>query len=181
MNTLTVRDYSNTAVLVIDVQIGLVTGAYREAEVLSSIQHVIERVRNGQGTVVFIQHCHATYKPLMIGSPEWALHPTLQALPEDIYIEKTASDSFFQTQLDETLKSSDIDRLLITGLQTEYCVDTTCRSAISKGYDVTLINDAHTTGDAHIPAAEIIAHHNAVLANVAHPTHSIDVQPSHAI
>jgi nicotinamidase-related amidase len=176
-----VGDFTKTAVLVIDVQIGLVTGAHREVEVLSAIQQVIDRVRAGQGTVVFIQHCHATYEPLMIGSPQWALHPSLPALPDDIYIEKTASDSFFQTRLDEILKSKNIEHLLVTGLQTEYCVDTTCRSAISKQYDVTLIEDAHTTGDAHISAAETIAHHNAILANLAHPTHSIDVRRSEII
>jgi nicotinamidase-related amidase len=170
--------YDVTALLVIDVQIGLVTGAYRELEVLQAINTVMDRMRAGQGRIVFIQHCHATYKPLMPDSPGWALHPSLDTGEGDLFIRKTASDAFYETTLDTMLRDQGINHLVVTGLQTEYCVDTTCRSALNKNYDVTLVSDAHTTGNAHIPAAEIIAHHNAVLANLAHPHNSIDVRSS---
>ena len=170
--------YKASALLVIDVQIGLVSGAYREIEVLQAINTVMARMRAGQGRIVFIQHCHTTYKPLMPDSPGWALHPSLDTGEGDLFIRKTASDAFYETSLDSMLQDNGINHLVVTGLQSEYCVDTTCRCALSKSYDVTLVSDAHTTGDAHITAAEIIAHHNAVLSNVAHPRNSIEVRSS---
>ena len=66
---------------------------------------------------------------------------------------------------DATLKDLGVKELLITGLQTEYCVDTACRAALSHGYDVVLVEDGHSTGDADLPAEEIVRHHNALLAN----------------
>lgn len=167
-----------TALLVIDVQIGLVTGAYRELEVLQAINSVMDIIRGGQGKIVFIQHCHATYEPLMPGNPGWAIHPSLETRESDLFVQKSASDAFYETTLDTLLHKQGINHLVVTGLQSEYCVDTTCRSALSKNYDVTLVSDAHTTGDAHITAAEIVAHHNAVLANVVHPHNSIEVRAS---
>ena len=71
-----------------------------------------------------------------------------------------------------------ITHLVVTGMQTEFCVDTTCRRAISLGLDVTLVSDAHTTVDAAFPAELIIRYHNAVLPRLAHPSHHVAVRPS---
>ena len=166
---------SNFAVLVIDVQIALVTGAHKENEILAAINQVITTTRDRKGVVVFIQHCHSTYEALKKGSPGWSVHPSLHSVNGDIYVEKEASDSFYMTDLDGALRANDVDHVVVTGLQTEYCVDTTCRSALSKGYAVILISDAHTTGDAHLPAQDVIDHHNEILANVAHPVQNIKV------
>jgi len=164
------------ALLVIDVQSGLVGGAYNESSVLSNINKVISKIRANNGLVVFVQHCHASYEPLMKGSPGWEVHPTLHTEEGDLFIEKTASDSFYETTLDAELTARNIGNVIVTGLQTEYCVDTTCRSALSRHYSVTLISDAHTTGNSHMPAAEIIDHHNRILKNLAHPAVSIKVK-----
>ena len=164
-----------TAALVIDVQEGLTPGSYREHEVLQAINSVIAQVRQNGGDVIFVQHCHASYAPLMKGHAGWEIHRSLDREPVDRCIEKQASDAFYQTDLDMYLRERNIGRLLITGLQTEYCVDTTCRSALSHGFDVTLIADAHTTGGTTLPVATVIAHHNELLANLAHPKHQIDV------
>jgi nicotinamidase-related amidase len=169
---------SRGAVLVVDVQAGLVAGAYREAEVLGAITRTIEQIRASDGLVVFIQHCHATFPPLMKGNPGWALHEALAPRPEDRCVEKQASDAFHETHLDALLTEAGITRVYVTGLQSEYCVDATCRAALSRGYDVTLVSDAHTTGDSHLPAAEVVEHHNIVLGNLAHPTRSIEVAAS---
>ena len=172
---------SRSALLVIDVQVGLVTGAFREKETIGAINKTIEHVAGTGGIVCFVQHCHATYKPLMKDSPEWALHPDLLIPQDALYVEKRASDAFFETDLAEQLRHHAVDTLYVTGLQTEYCVDTTCRAALSHNFNVTLVSDAHTTGDAHIPAPQIIAHHNAVLANVVHPSASIEVADSQSL
>ena len=170
-----------TAVLVIDVQSGLVSGAYNESKVLSNINEVISKIRAAKGLIVFVQHCHATYEPLMKGNPGWQVHPALHPEKHDLFIEKTASDSFYETTLDAELTARDITHIIVTGLQTEFCVDTTCRAALSRRYSVTLIGDAHTTGDSHLPAAEIIDHHNRILKNLAHPAGNIEVKTTSEI
>ena len=172
---------SSTALLVIDVQSGLVSGAYQEARVLSNINQVISKIRANSGLIIFVQHCHSTYKPLMKGDPDWQVHPALVQAVGDLFIEKSASDSFYQTSLHTDLESRGIDHLIVTGLQSEYCVDSTCRSALSKGYSVTLVSDAHTTGDSHMPASDIIDHHNSVLQNLAHPDANIQLKTTSEI
>lgn len=169
---------SKAAVLVVDVQIGLVTGAYAEKEILENINQTIRRLRKSNGVVVFIQHCHSTYEPMMIGNSGWELHPSLDVKDDDFFVEKEASDSFYETTLHDVLSANDIGHVYVIGLQTEFCVDATCRSALSKGYSVTLVSDAHTTGDSHLSAAVIIDHHNRVLLNLAHPKRKIDVKSS---
>ena len=82
----------------------------------------------------------------------------------DVVVQKRHPDSFQGTTLRQELASRTIERLVITGIQTEYCVDTTCRRAYSLGYDVTLVKDAHSTWDSdHLTASQVIAHHNDVL------------------
>jgi len=169
---------SGTAALIVDVQIGLVAGAYSEIEILENINRTIRRVRELNGVIVFIQHCHSTYEPMMKGNSGWKLHPSLDVKDGDLFVEKEASDSFYETTLDNVLRVNDVGHVFVAGLQTELCVDTTCRSALSKGYSVTLVSDAHTTGDSHLLAAIIIDHHNKVLLNLAHPKRKIAVKAS---
>ena len=165
------------ALLVIDVQTALVTGAYHEDEVISVINQAIEKHRSRNDLIIFIQHCHSSYEPMMKGNPGWQVSEKLKREDQDHFIEKTASDSFYNTALAKLLSDNGVEHVSITGLQTEFCVDTTCRSALSHGFGVTLISDGHTTGDAHQPAAKTIEHHNLILANLAHPTLSIQVKP----
>ncbi len=167
---------SKAALLVVDAQVGLVTGAYKEVRILENINKAIAKLRKDQGIVVFIQHCHSSYEPMMKGNVGWEIHPSLDAKELDFFVEKRASDSFYETTLSDVLESNGVKRVYVAGLQTEFCVDATCRAALSKGLAVTLISDAHTTGDSHLPAATIIEHHNKILANLAHPTRVITVK-----
>ena len=81
-------------------------------------------------------------------------------------MQKTTPDAFYQTTLKVELAAKDIEQLVIAGIQTDYCVDTTCRRATSEGYPVTLVSDAHSTwGDSGLSAQQIIDHHNQVLGN----------------
>ncbi|MEM7098998.1 MAG: isochorismatase family protein [Pseudomonadota bacterium] len=163
------------AALVIDVQAGLVPGSYNETQVLSAIQTTISKVRLAGGAIVYIQHCHNQWEPLKKGNPGWALHPFLDTRETDVYVEKTASDAFYDSTLAQLLDEHNISDVVIMGLQTEYCVDATCRAALSRGFEVTLIKDGHTTGDSLLNAELTIAHHNSVLENLAHPRSQIRV------
>ena len=167
----------NTALLVIDMQIGLIQGAYEDEATVARIAALIKKARDVAVPVVYLQHNHSRYAPLMKGAETWHIHPTLAPEPGDCIVEKTASDGFLATTLQEDLQQLSIDHLIVTGMQTEYCVDTTCRRALSMGYAVTLVADGHTTGDASLPASKIIEHHNTLLANLAHPTQNIEVLP----
>lgn len=167
----------NAALLIIDMQAALVAGAYREREVLDGIAALAERMRAAGRCVLFVQHNHATFKPLMKGEPGWKVHPDLAPHDTDIIIEKTASDAFYRTGLADTLRRRRVDTVLITGMQTEYCVDTTARSALIHGFDVVVVSDCHTTGDSRLRAGQIIDHHNETLGHVVHPTRSIRALP----
>jgi len=79
------------------------------------------------------------------------------------------------TSLDSELRRLAVTHLIVAGMQTEYCVDTTCRRAISLGFDVTLVADGHTTSGGLLPAADVIRHHNSVLPRLAHPDHHVTV------
>jgi nicotinamidase-related amidase len=159
-----------TALLIIDVQQALCSGA----EAAFDIERVIERINTlsaaarAAGTlVVLIQH-EEDDSPLAFGTAGWQLAAGLVAAPADLRVRKTASDSFHRTDLQALLQAHDVDRLLVCGLQTEYCVDSTVRRALALGYPVTLVADAHSTlANAVLSAAQIIAHHNTTLQ---HPT-----------
>lgn len=169
------------ALLIIDVQVGIIDGfkAYRGKEVLDRINSLVEKARSSNTPVIYVQHDGESGGPLERGSQGWQIHPAIEPDKSDPIIRKRASDSFFQTTLQDELVKLDIDHLVVTGCQTEYCVDTTVRRAVSNGYDVTLVSDAHTTIDNNLlTAAQIIAHHNALLNGFDAGRHAIQVKPA---
>jgi nicotinamidase-related amidase len=169
---------SRTALLVIDVQSALIARADRGAEVLAAISHLIERARATGAPIIYLQHCHSTYQPMMKGAAGWLIHPSVAPKPGELVIEKAASDGFYQTSLQSELDRLAVERLIICGLQTEFCVDATCRAAFSRGFEIVLAADAHTTTDAVAPASLVVQHHNYALANLAHPQRRIAVTAS---
>ena len=171
----------STALLVIDVQVGIVEGfhAYRGREVLEQINKLLAKARVSKASIMYVQHDGEAGHPLEAGTAGWGIHPDIKPHEGDLVIRKRASDSFFETTLQKELKSRGIQRLIITGCMTEYCVDTTSRRAVSEGYDVTLVSDAHTTIDnGRLTAVQIIAHHNALLDGFDAGPHAITVKPA---
>lgn len=166
---------SKSALLVIDMQTALVSGAHDEARILAAINTAIHNARRAGSPVIFIQHNHQSFAPLMKGSEGWKIHPAINQEPDDLVLEKEASDAFYRTRLEDELREIGISCVVICGMQTEFCVDATCRAALSRDFDVVLISDGHTTGPSHLSAQEIINHHNAVLPNLAHPHSSLSV------
>lgn len=158
-----------TALLVIDVQQALCSGPYEAFEsrhVVDRINHVIRVARQAGTAIVFIQH-EEEGGPLAYESDGWKLDAELDAQPSDLYVRKTASDAFHNTELHAILQTRNVTALVVCGLQSEFCVDTTTRRALALGYPVTLVADGHSTMDNGIlTAAQIIAHHNATLKNL---------------
>ncbi|TDM09720.1 MAG: hypothetical protein C4K60_10985, partial [Ideonella sp. MAG2] len=126
---------ATSALLVIDVQQGLCQGEYAAHDVLGLIQRIntlSEKARAAGAPVVFIQH-EAASGPLQHGSPGWALAEGLTVAEGDLRVRKTTPDSFMHTGLEAHLHQRGIDRMVICGLQTEFCVDTTTRRAMAQG------------------------------------------------
>jgi nicotinamidase-related amidase len=158
---------SDVALLVIDVQMfgfGDDSPVYVGESFLANICDLIARAQAAGVPVVYVQHCGAVGEIGEPGTPAWEIHPAIAPAEGEPVVQKRHPDAFQETALQAELASRGIKRLVIAGMQTEYCVDTTCRRAYSLGYDVTLVSDAHSTWDTeHLTAPQIIAHHNATL------------------
>ena len=173
-----------TALLVIDVQVGIIEGfhAYPGSEVMEQINRLRTRARTANVPVIYVQHDGPQGDPLEAGSEGWEIHPEITPREEDLIIRKRACDSFFETTLQKELEARGIKHLIVTGCQTEYCVDTTVRRAVSLGCDVTLVSDAHTTVDNKLlTAAQIIEHHNALLDGFDAGSHAIKVRAAEEV
>ncbi|MFY9610801.1 MAG: cysteine hydrolase family protein [Blastocatellia bacterium] len=171
----------DSGLLIIDVQVGIIEGfrAYRGREVLDQINNLRAKARAANMPVIYVQHDGEKGHPLEVGTEGWQIHPEIKPHEEDLIIRKRASDSFFETTLRRELEARGVNHLIVTGCMTEYCVDTTARRAISIGYDVTLVSNAHTTIDNKLlTAAQIIAHHNALLDGFDAGSRAITVKPS---
>lgn len=160
---------STAAVLVIDVQrgwYGAEPPPHDAAGTLRRINRVTRAARAAGRPVIFIQH--DDLDRLMPDSAAWQLHPDLeQAAGGDHYVRKTTCDAFAGTGLDELLRASGVDTLVLTGCATEFCVDSTLQNAASRGYRIVVITDGHTTRDRPVLRAEQIkAHHNWVWGNL---------------
>lgn len=159
----------STALLIIDVQHVLCHGEYAGFDadrVIERINLVSRRVREAKGLVVVIQH-ESPSGPFLYGTEGWRLATGLETEAKDVLVRKTATDSFHNTPLHAILQERRVTQLIICGLQSEFCVDTTTRRALSLGYPVTLVADGHTTLDnGTLKAAQISAHHNETLSNI---------------
>lgn len=161
---------NQTALIIIDVQVGLFElekyglKLHNADQLLTNIATLAQKARAAGAPVIYIQHTGSEGTPAAKGSPLWQIHPRIQPQPEDIIILKGHADAFYDTPLQEKLQSLQCGRLVIMGLQTEYCVDTTCRRAFSLGYELILVCDGHSTVDTDsLTAAQIIEHHNGTL------------------
>ena len=150
------------ALLIIDMQ----RGCFPEfnlalQELVSRINALAANFRNNQYPVIYIRHDGSSENELIPHTDDWQLLSELQTLPTDQYIEKTANDSFYRTPLSQVLTERNITELYITGSATDFCVDATIKSALSKDYQVTVVADCHTTNDKpNLPAPVLIDHYN---------------------
>ena len=159
----------STALLIIDVQRALCSGewaAFDIGPVIERINALAARARAAGAPVVLVQH-EEDAGPLRADGEGWQLADALVTAPADLRLRKATPDSFHRTELQRLLQERGVDALVVCGLQSDFCVDTTVRRALALGYDVTLAADAHTTLDNGVlTAAQITAHHNATLAQM---------------
>jgi len=157
-----------TALIIIDMQQGLFAQQLPDDyfAVLQRLQMLYQAARDAHRPVIYVCH-EAPDSVLAYQSPGWKLVEGLQLAQDDLLVRKTTPDSFLRTDLHQLLQQHQINRLVIAGYASEFCVDTSVRSAAAHGYAVDLVADSHTTHDKpHLAAAGIRAHHNATLASV---------------
>lgn len=170
-----------TALIIIDMQIGSFTEdtpRYDATNIVKRLNNLANRVRQAGGLVIYFQHNGPEGDPLHPDCIGWKLLPNLEANESDCFISKTACDAFLETNLSSTLDEAKIGRLIITGCATDFCVDTTIRSALARGYDTLAPSDGHTTADRpYLNAEKIIEHHSAVWSEFISPGGVANVAP----
>ena len=157
----TLANRPNTALIVIDAQVGVVAGAPRRDAVVATIGALVERARRDGVPVVWVQHIS---EELAKGSDAWRIVPELSPQAGEPVIEKRYGDAFQDTELEAVLARLGVGRLAVTGAQTDACVRSTLHGAFVRGYDTILVADAHTTEDLSKwgapPPEQVIAHTN---------------------
>jgi nicotinamidase-related amidase len=157
----TLENRPNTALLVIDVQNGVVDGNYRRDDVVANVGSLVEKARREGVPVVWVQHSDEN---LAEGSDEWRIVPELKPGDSEPLVAKNYGDSFEDTTLESVLSGLRVGRLVVVGAQTDACIRSTLHGAFTRGYDATLVGDAHTTEDltewGAPPPDQVIAHTN---------------------
>ena len=157
----TLENRPNTALLVIDVQNDVVARAHERDRVVATIAALVDRARDDGVPVIWVQHSD---DDLAEGSDEWRIVPELRPVSTDQIVGKNFGDAFEATPLESVLNDLGVGHLVVTGAQTDQCVRCTIHGGFVRGYDVTLVTDAHTTEDATEwgapPPDQVIAHTN---------------------
>ncbi|MFG2159112.1 cysteine hydrolase family protein [Streptomyces olivaceus] len=157
----TLPDRPRTALLVIDVQNGVLAGAHDRDGVIANIDTLVGRARAADVPVVWVQHAD---DELVRDTEPWQYVPELVRRDDEPLVHKCYGDSFEDTTLEDVLAERRVGRVVVTGAQTDMCVRSTLHGAFVRGYDVTLVGDAHTTEDltqfGAPPPAQVVAHTN---------------------
>ena len=138
----TVRDGNKRVLLVVDVQAGVVSEAWEAPRVVKNVSRAVERARASGVPVIWVQHSN---HELPRGSPQWQWVPELTPAKEDVLIHKEFNSAFERTALDEELARLGATHIALAGAATNWCIRATAYGALDRGYDLTLIKDAHTT------------------------------------
>ena len=158
----TLSNRPNTALLVVDVQNGVVEGAHQREAVVANVRALVEKARREQVPVVWVQHSDSG--PLVPGSEKWRIVPELEPDEAEPLVAKLYGDSFEDTNLESVLSDLSVGRLVVVGAQTDACIRSTLHGAFVRGYDTTLVGDAHTTEDLSPygapPPDQVIVHTN---------------------
>lgn len=168
------------ALLIIDMQQGSFIPYSLRHDTIGTIDRIntlAARFREQNFPVIFIQHDGTKENCFLPGSSDWQLLPELHVAASDYLVSKTVNDCFYKSELSKLLEQHQITSLFITGCATDFCVDTTVKSALSKDYQVTVIADAHTTADRPVgPAAKVIEHYNWLWADMTPTKYPLEVK-----
>ncbi|TWI48981.1 nicotinamidase-related amidase [Pseudomonas duriflava] len=156
------------ALLILDMQVGLFHGPdkpWRGERLLATLNELIVRAQKSDCSVFFARHIGPVGSPIERGSPLTELVGGLALNGTEIIFEKSRPNAFVFTALAEQLRSRGVETIVVAGMKTQYCVDSTCRAARDLGFETILIEDGHTCSDTPLLSAEsIINHHNSTLA-----------------
>lgn len=169
-----------TALIVIDMQNGVIAEAHERAQVIANINQLVAKARAEDVPVLWVQHSD---DGLPIDSDAWQFVPELERLDSEPLVHKTYGDSFEATDLEELLAGLEVGRLVVTGAQSEACIRSTLHGALVRGYDTTLVSDAHTTEDMGewgfpVTAEQSIAYTNAYWSWAKAPGRIGTVEPT---
>ena len=157
----TLKDRPNSALLVVDVQNGAVSGAHARDSVVANIAALVDKARHEKTAVIWVQHSD---EQLVRESADWRIVPELTPHSLEPLVEKNYNDAFEDTQLESVLSNLGVGRLVVVGAQTDTCIRSTIHGAFVRGYDVILVSDAHMTEDQTAwgapPPDQVIAHTN---------------------
>jgi len=168
----TIREGSKTVLVVVDVQVGVVQDAWDAPRIIQNIAIAVEKARQQGIPIVWVQH---EGSDLVQGSPDWQWVPELIPAEGEARIYKQFNSSFEQTPLEETLARMGASHIVLAGAATNWCIRATAYAALERGYDLTLIKDAHTTGPLEfddgyrIEAEAIIVELNTVMKWLSYP------------
>ncbi|HST65486.1 MAG TPA: cysteine hydrolase family protein [Mycobacteriales bacterium] len=180
MTTLT--DRPNTALLVIDVQNDVVAGAHNRDGVVANIAVLVDKARAGAVPVVWVQD-FSDDRPQ--GSDGWKVVPELTQQESEPVVHKRYGDAFEETDLEAVLAARKVGRLVVAGAQTDECIRSTLHGAVVRGYDATLVSDAHTTEDLSEwgapPPEKVIDHTNLYWSNHAAPGREAGTVPTASV
>ena len=167
----TLEHRPNTALLVLDVQTGVVAHAYQRDAVLANVGRLVDRARRAGAPVVWMQHADDEHLPE--GSDDWQFVPELVRGGSEPLVPKRYADAFEETALEDVLAGLGVGRVIVSGAQTDECIRSTLHGAVVRGYDAILVSDAHTTEDLSPwgapPPELVIAHTNLYWTNHAAP------------
>lgn len=183
------RSGTTTALLVIDLQQQVLETAWQRDDVLARTAELIARAQAQQIPVVFVQHHATDGGGLVRGSDGWKFAPEVSPDADDTLVEKSYSDAFVATDLEAILDRLGASHLVVAGAQSDACITTTVRRALVEGYDVTLVEDCHTTsdrrfddprieGDVEIDAMKVVVHLNLCIWSLNYPGQVSTVMPA---
>lgn len=173
------------ALLIIDMQKGCFipySSRFDTMGIISRINILSDKFRQKKYPVIFIQHDGTIENELLPQTDDWMLLPELTTLPSDVYIGKTANDSFYKTELHEFLMSNKINEIFITGAATDFCIDATVKSALTKDFKVTVISDCHTTENkSGFAASDLIEYYNWIWSAMSPAKYKISLHKADEI
>ena len=177
------EEREKTALLVIDVQNDVVDNTWRRDEKVTRIADLVSRARDSEVDVIWVQHSESG---MPIGSQDWQIVPELKPAKNEKIIHKIFRSAFEETELEEVLEGLDIGHLVIMGAQTNYCVRHTIHAGFERGFNITLVEDAHTTMDetwdgVTITAEQIVAELNRECSKYQLPDSFVDVAKAESI
>ena len=177
----TVREGTKSVLLVVDVQVGVMREAWDADRIITNVARAVERARAQGAPVIWVQHGD---QDLVYGSPEWQWVPELVPLPDELRIYKQFNSAFEQTPLEAELARLGATHITLAGAATNWCIRATAYGALDRGYDLTLVEDAHTTetmeldNGTRIEAKSVIEELNIAMTWLAYPGQTNGTAPA---